>query len=142
MIWLLTISPIIPAKTVRTNVNNSIENARHWFLDTRLLLLRRLWKVPVLSIIMTGIAKLKITAIIIPGRTSRINPRIIRSPLIIPVDMSEGAFEATVSSVEVRLGDLFSNRSERYLMVRASGIVSIIQPIRMKIEIMGIAKVK
>jgi len=62
-------------------------------LLTSLLLLPRLSNAPIRSIIITGVTKANIMAIMMPGTMRQINPRMIKTPVIIPAASKEASLD-------------------------------------------------
>ena len=62
-------------------------------LPTSLLLLPRLFNASIRSIIITGVTKANIMAIMMPGTMRQINPRMIKTPVIIPATSKEASLD-------------------------------------------------
>ena len=86
----LAITAAIPVIRIRIRRTTKVFPQR---LLTSLLLLPRLSNAPIRSIIITGVTKVNIIAIMIPGTMRQINPRMIRTPVIIPAASKEASLD-------------------------------------------------
>ena len=114
----------IPA---RSNTRNRTPKIFHHDLSTSLLLISKLSKGPLSSIMITGTTRENIIATIIPGMMKQMTPRIIKMPETRPATRRDASLWIARSNALARFASPFSKRSEAYFTTIPFAIVLMIQ---------------